>query len=254
MAKEINIIGVLGPMAIGGFSSGKTTKWCMSLELLCWRVKGEALNDTPLRVYKEGVTSSALDAYQRKLHPYDIVALRGVLRKKRGSTYCDLVRFVRPSRDEEMAECAKSLQAPIKLKDDFFGTLTYDRGLQQYECKAGWNGKRVRVSFRVEQEKDLRSILELARRLWKAQKSWDKRVRDFAVARLLPLKNECWLDDYERKVTSKRFRDRMKLESIAIYPDGEFEFWHDDGDLFWGHSILVSGSLRKGPTSADIPG
>ena len=46
----------------------------------------------------------------------------------------------------------------------------------------------------------------------------------------------------------------MKIESITVHPDGGFEFWHNDGDLFWGHSILISGSLVEGPNSADIPG
>lgn len=46
----------------------------------------------------------------------------------------------------------------------------------------------------------------------------------------------------------------MKLESISIQPNGEFEFWHNDGDLFYGHSIQISGSLEKGLTHSDIPG
>jgi hypothetical protein len=29
---------------------------------------------------------------------------------------------------------------------------------------------------------------------------------------------------------------------------------HDDGDLFWGHSIQVTGTLDEGPTDADISG
>jgi hypothetical protein len=46
----------------------------------------------------------------------------------------------------------------------------------------------------------------------------------------------------------------MRLKSVTVYPDGSFDFWHDDGDLFWGHSIQVSGDLLDGPTHADIPG
>ena len=54
--------------------------------------------------------------------------------------------------------------------------------------------------------------------------------------------------------TEKQFKNRMSLESITVYTDGTFEFWHDDGGLFWGHSILISGDLVKGPIDADIPG
>ena len=45
----------------------------------------------------------------------------------------------------------------------------------------------------------------------------------------------------------------MKLQSIVFYPDGDFNFWYDDGDLFWGHSIAISGNL-EGLKDADIPG
>jgi hypothetical protein len=31
----------------------------------------------------------------------------------------------------------------------------------------------------------------------------------------------------------------MSLESIVIYPSGGAEIYYGDGDLFWGHTILV---------------
>lgn len=46
----------------------------------------------------------------------------------------------------------------------------------------------------------------------------------------------------------------MTLEGISVDPDGSFDFWHNDGDLFWGHAIQISGSLVEGPTLANIPG
>ena len=46
----------------------------------------------------------------------------------------------------------------------------------------------------------------------------------------------------------------MKLESISVRNNGSFDFWHNDGDLFWGHSIQISGNLTDGPKRADIPG
>ena len=56
------------------------------------------------------------------------------------------------------------------------------------------------------------------------------------------------------QITEKEFLDRMKLESISIQPEGAFEFYHRDGNLFYGHSIQISGSLEKGLTHSDIPG
>src|SRR5207249_3318350 len=104
------------------------------------------------------------------------------------------------------------------------------------------------------QPADLPVALKSAHTLWESQDVWSRRIRDFAVQKLLPLKNDAWLDEGEVEVTADQFQDRMTLDSITVYPNGSFEFWHHDGDLFWGHSIQVRGSLSEGPTDADIPG
>jgi hypothetical protein len=71
---------------------------------------------------------------------------------------------------------------------------------------------------------------------------------------LLPLKNDTWLQKGESPLTEADFLKRMRLQSIWFGEDGSFEFWHNDGDLFWGHSIEVRGNLKDGLTEADIPG
>jgi hypothetical protein len=39
----------------------------------------------------------------------------------------------------------------------------------------------------------LDAAMEVARALWKGQKEWARRIEDYAVQELLPLKNESWL-------------------------------------------------------------
>lgn len=46
----------------------------------------------------------------------------------------------------------------------------------------------------------------------------------------------------------------MELETINVLEDEEFEFWFRDGDMFWGHSIRVSGSLSGRLDGAHIEG
>ncbi len=96
--------------------------------------------------------------------------------------------------------------------------------------------------------------LQTAKELRKNQEDWAEKVGDFAVGELLELKNTTWLDEDEATITPEEFKKRMRLESITVSPNGEFEFWHDDGDLFWGHSIQVSGNLKDGLTDANIQG
>ena len=71
---------------------------------------------------------------------------------------------------------------------------------------------------------------------------------------LLELKNDAWLDEDESEVSAEEFIARMELSSVSIHADGGFEFWFDDGDLFWGHSIMVSGNIQDGLDDAGIHG
>ncbi|WP_201257779.1 DUF2262 domain-containing protein [Photobacterium kishitanii] len=40
------------------------------------------------------------------------------------------------------------------------------------------------------------------------------------------------VDGGQDELTAPDFINTMKLESITVYPDGAFECWHNDGDLF----------------------
>jgi hypothetical protein len=46
----------------------------------------------------------------------------------------------------------------------------------------------------------------------------------------------------------------MTLVSITVKSEGSLDFRHSDGNLFYGHSIQVTGNLSDGPTNADITG
>ena len=48
--------------------------------------------------------------------------------------------------------------------------------------------------------------------------------------------------------------DALTVESIGIGSDGTYTVFYDDGDLFWGHVIIVSGSLDGGPDDTTIAG
>ena len=50
------------------------------------------------------------------------------------------------------------------------------------------------------------------------------------------------------------FAKRISLSLIWVTAGGSFTAYLDDGELFFGHSITVSGSLKKGLLSADIEG
>ena len=129
-----------------------------------------------------------------------------------------------------------------------------DRRIGWFEAEVEWNGETIRITFHADDDFLPKGVLETSEALWNDQAEWKRKVEDYAVSELLELKNDTWLDDNEQPLTAQQFKDRMSLQSISIRDDGAFDFWHDDGDLFWGHTIQISGSLKEGLTRADIPG
>lgn len=158
------------------------------------------------------------------------------------------------SPDEELQHIADELQKPVVIPTERFGDLVLDRSLSWFEGDTQWNGVTVRVTFPEEQDKVPDDVLRTAESLWSDQAGWKKRIDEYVVKELLGLKNDAWLDEDETELTTEELLAAIELTSITISYDGEFEFWFDDGNLFWGHSIMVSGNLKEGLTDAGIHG
>lgn len=246
------ISGVVHPRGSGGVQDGPDAPWILRFELEAWRGADGVIRSTRLAVSRE-VAEAEVRAWMDRVRPGAVVTLRVRLTTPDSA---ELIELVEPAgaTDEALARRAAELSAPVTRPHPRFGTLTLDRTVSWWEAKTTWEGKPVTLYLSADDEAALDSALAAAARLWDDQRGWGRRIRDFAVRELLPLKNDGWLDDGEAPVTPDRFRARMTLQSITVWPDGTFDFMHDDGDLFFGHSIQVAGSLDEGPTDADIPG
>jgi hypothetical protein len=221
-----------------------------SLEV--WREHGGSVRRSELKVRRQ-VSDAELKRLMDQLDAYQLVSLR--VRLSEDDNAAELVELIGATEsDAELKELARELQEPIVLQDDTFGSLVLDKSVDWYAGTATWFARSVRLNVTPDDEGSASASLEVARTLWRDQEGWGQRVSDFAVKKLLPLKNESWLEDDEQELTPEQFRSRMTLKSITVHSDGSFAFWHDDGDLFFGHAIQICGSLTEGLTDADIPG
>ncbi len=159
-----------------------------------------------------------------------------------------------PSQTEDaLGEFAKRYARPV-IPTELFGDLVLDRRLNWFDGKAKWLGATIDVNCDRGDDGTIDKALQTARHLWADQPGWTRRVLTFAASELLPTKNDYWLDDDEEPLTSEQFVSRMHLVSISLGGDGSFEFWHDDDDMFLGHSIQVRGTQADGLQWANIPG
>lgn len=153
-----------------------------------------------------------------------------------------------------LIEIADNLAKPVTIATERFGDLTLNRSIGWFEGNTNWCGESISIHFVADETQDISASLAVADELWTDQLLWKKRVGDYAVRKLLQLKNEDWLDDGESPLTAMEFKASMTLESITIRPDGSMNFWHRDGGLFFGHAIEVSGTHEEGLTDAGISG
>lgn len=245
------VLGVVYPPGGGGGRVAGQADWTLRFTLQPWRAEGGVLQETALSVAKN-VRKDDLKRLMDRLQPYQIIqALVNVTEPG----HADLIRLLSTAaQDRDLEDRAAALQLPMQHQDPLFGRLTFNRSVSWWEARISWNHQPVTLYLSVEHSADRDSVLAVARSLWNDQAVWDERIREYAVQALLDLKNDSWLDDDEQPLSAQQFLARMTLESITVDPDSTFSFMHNDGELFWGHAIQVTGSLQEGPTAADIPG
>ena len=131
------------------------------------------------------------------------------------------------------------------MQDDVLGELTYDKQLKSFEGNIAWLGGRIHITKAKKAIKTM--VLE--------QEKWDADLRSFAAQKLTKLACE-WAesDKGAALITEESFAKRISLSLIWVTSGGSFTAYLDDDDLFFGHSIAVNGSPKKGLLSADIEG
>ncbi|HJU77196.1 MAG TPA: DUF2262 domain-containing protein [Sphingomicrobium sp.] len=163
-----------------------------------------------------------------------------------------LIAWLGPRRDPALRNAHAEWFGQRTLEHSAFGRFTFDERLDWFETKADWLGCRVSLSLGMDAEG--RGDAETAARLFQQASEWDSRARDLAADELLSVKNDNWLGDDERPLSREEFKARMTLESISINPGPFIQFFFGDGDLFAGHTIIVTFDEEEGEAWAEFAG
>jgi len=156
----------------------------------------------------------------------------------------------------ELEEMLIEYRKPVVLQDDILGELTYDKQLKSFEGNMAWLRGEIHISLYV--DKDNKSGITKAKKALKImvleQEKWDADLRSFAAKELTKLACE-WAESEEEAalITEESFAKRISLSLLWVTSGASFSACFDD-ELFFGHSIAVSGSLKKGMISAKIEG
>ncbi len=246
----IDVEGVVSPSGQGGWPGRNEGYKVHSFTFAAWRRLGQHIIGRDLTILRPVPPKAE---YFKDFPTYSIQRIRILLSSD--ETRAIFERSLPAGAfDPNLRNIADDLKKPVVVSTERFGELVLDRRINWFEGQADWSGERIRVSFPADQGTVPRDSLNAAERLWADQATWKKRIDDYAVQELLELKNDVWLAEGESKITGEEFVSRMELQSISVSPNGDFEFWHNDDDLFRGHAIDVRGNVNDGPTDAGISG
>ncbi len=159
-----------------------------------------------------------------------------------------------PALEEVLAEYRR----PVVVTDEVLGELTLDKDLDTFEGEILWCGEQIFLVLEVDAADE--DTWADARRAMKAmlakQERWDRDMRAFAARELTQLACE-WRESADEEVpeiTEESFAQRLDLTSIAMDADGSFSAYFEDDDMFFGHCVVVYGTLVDGVASAVMAG
>lgn len=247
------VAAVTASLGVGAGKGGKEELWRASINLIAWK----DLNSSE-PVVKEEVNLSwitddeGLKEWQKIIKESSIVKLKF----RKGERSFMLVELIDIDyKDEELQSILVEELKPVFYEDELLGKFQLDKGLKLFETDITWAGEEGRLYFDLDEEETMEDSFKTAQELFKNQENWSDKIKVYAASELLDLAND-WIDEEDDidEVTEEMFVESLELDTISVYPQGEFEIFFFDGGLFAGHCIIVSGNINGSFESADIAG
>lgn len=230
--------------------------WTFLFSLDAWTDSAGVLHPEKVTVRKV-VDESHLRELERVTSAESIISLRAHIGNLPGFNVrqAALVELIdSPVEDVALKQFALALSTPLMVESKLLGQLTLDRRTNWFEGVARLGTRKIRINLSPKDIADASLVIATAEELWANLRELTRRAIEFAAAELLEVKNGSWLEERESPFHSSQFTRKMKLESITVNEDGKFDFWFNDGGLFWGHSIEVSGDSQRGFFNAGFHG
>jgi hypothetical protein len=139
------------------------------------------------------------------------------------------------------------------IEDPVLGRLTWDDNFDWWEAQIELKpGLTIDAHVELGSAQDDVAAVAAGREFIRWLRQHEPAARRFAAAELLDTHNDCWNDG--KPISARTFAGRMTLESVGITPGGGASLYYHDGDLFWGHCIIVTVGKDREFSDATIAG
>jgi len=254
-ADELHILAVTGPTGFLSNPDEESGLFKMQILLTAWMEEDSpdiCREETPLLA----VGDETLRSYLRQRTPSDFIIKFRARRSLDGKALL-LTNLPEPGFDPDLKAILLEQKQPKTTQVEGLGTFTLNRSLNILQAEVDWLGSSVWLT--VDPSQDQQACMDNARTLMADQAGWDAKLRACAADKLLEQANQ-WAadgageDEEPEVITREDFISRIAPDSIVVLEDGSFQFFFEDGDLFWGHTIQITGTLTDGVTDAVMEG
>jgi hypothetical protein len=246
MAKA-EVTGVITALGVFVFHS-RDVGPMLGFHLKPWRFNEGNLNFTELRVTKPMSESDIAEVKKR----IDALSVVSVMISDLEDYYEDrrktvLDKILNPSVDNaEFNEIVHRLRQPIEFFHPLLGRFLLDRRVDTFEGEYEFEGNKFAICLDSHNDAPIAEQLVILESILADIKNYNTKAMSFAAEKLLPIKNDSWVEEPSDVVTESEFVGRMKLSSVSVTLEKQITFFYDDGDLFYGHSIFISGVFGVG--------
>ncbi|MGG3797632.1 DUF2262 domain-containing protein [Metabacillus fastidiosus] len=252
----IEVAAVTGSLGISAGRAGGDIMWKASIDIIAWRklYSNEPVVTEELRL--EWLADDEEWEKSKHILKEDTIVRLQVCKAEDSML---LVKVLETEYiDDDLKIILEEAKEPVFYNDDIFGKFELNKGIKIFEKEISWAREEGNLYFDWDQDSNvMKSALETAYTLFNNQDEWSKKIRMYAAEELVELAND-WLQDNDEaeidEITKEMFVDFMTLDSISVYPEGDFEIFFFDGDMFLGHCIIVDGNINRDFNSAQIAG
>ena len=155
----------------------------------------------------------------------------------------------------QLEDILKEYQKEVSIQPQSCEKLILDKSLGIFSGEGNWNHEECYIHVDADGEgmETADEALKTFQELMTNSEIWDQKAREYAAETLTELAND-WAEEDELEITNQDFARRISISEVCASPEGEFELFYNDDDMFYGHVIIVSGNIYDGFDDANIAG
>lgn len=195
----------------------------------------------------------ALEMFKVELsaHIIDPDKMNGDQQEYFKNSYCLRTVLERNISEPKLIPFKEEFLTEVSVNDPHLGKLVLEKTIDMFTNECNWLDENCLLYLETDEDdgKTCNAALAFAHTMFNDQQNFDEAMRSFACDNLLDDANS-WIEDddeqsklYPDGLSREDFIKRISLSELSIDSDGSYSAYYDDDDIFWGHVIIVEGSI-----------